>query len=88
MAAPARAKPKARATAPAVIPMLIGGEWRAAAETAEVRAPYRGEVVSHAPRSSLADLDAALSAALGYWLAARAAARSSIQPSWSMSIRP
>jgi acyl-CoA reductase-like NAD-dependent aldehyde dehydrogenase len=57
------AKSKVRPAAP-VIPMLIGGEWRAAVETTEVRDPYRGEVVSHAPRSSLADLDAALSAAV------------------------
>lgn len=46
------------------IPMLIGGEWRAPAETTEVRCPYRGEVVSYAPTSSLSDLDAALSAAV------------------------
>ena len=50
--------------APTQIPMLIGGEWRAASETYEVRDPYRGEVVSHAPRSSLAELDAALDAAV------------------------
>lgn len=50
---------------PAEIPMLIGGQWRAAAETYEVRDPYRGTVVSHAPRSSLADLDDALKAAVG-----------------------
>src|SRR3972149_4089645 len=46
------------------IPMLIGGEWRAASETYEVRDPYRGEAVSHAPRCTLAELDAALDAAV------------------------
>jgi acyl-CoA reductase-like NAD-dependent aldehyde dehydrogenase len=46
------------------IPMLIGGEWRAAAETYEVRDPYRGGVYEIAPRSTLADLDAALEAAV------------------------
>lgn len=50
--------------APAEIPMLIGGQWRAAAETYEVRDPYRGTVVSQAPRSSLTDLDDALKAAV------------------------
>jgi len=49
---------------PAEIPMLIGGEWRAASETYEVRDPYRNTVVSHAPRSLLADLDDALDAAV------------------------
>ena len=39
------------------IPMLIGGEWRAAAESYDVRDPYRGTVVAHAPRSTLGDLD-------------------------------
>ncbi len=58
-------KNSAAATAPTEIPMLIGGEWRAASESYEVRDPYRGEVVSHAPRSSLAELDAALDAAVG-----------------------
>ena len=56
-------KPSA-ATVPTEIPMLIGGEWRAAEETYEVRDPYRGTVVSHAPLSSLADLDDALKAAV------------------------
>jgi acyl-CoA reductase-like NAD-dependent aldehyde dehydrogenase len=44
--------------------MLIGGEWRTASETYEVRDPYRSTVVSHAPRSSQADLDDALNAAV------------------------
>lgn len=43
--------------------MLIGGEWHAAAATCKVRDPYRGTVVARAPRSSLAELDAALAAA-------------------------
>lgn len=46
------------------IPMLIGGAWRDAAHTDEVRDPYRGEVVALQPRSSLADLDDALDAAV------------------------
>jgi acyl-CoA reductase-like NAD-dependent aldehyde dehydrogenase len=57
----AKLKPEA---GPAEIPMLIGSEWRAASETYEVRDPYRNTVVSHAPRSSLADLDDALNAAV------------------------
>jgi acyl-CoA reductase-like NAD-dependent aldehyde dehydrogenase len=48
----------------AQIPMLIGGEWRAASQTYEVRDPYRNTVVAHAPRSSLRDLDDALNAAV------------------------
>jgi acyl-CoA reductase-like NAD-dependent aldehyde dehydrogenase len=55
----------AKATAPTVIPMLVGGQWISAAETAEVRDPYRGDVVALAPRSSNADLDKALTAAVG-----------------------
>jgi acyl-CoA reductase-like NAD-dependent aldehyde dehydrogenase len=51
-------------TGPIEIPMLIGGEWRAAAETYEVRDPYRNTVVARAPRSSLDDLDDALDAAV------------------------
>lgn len=46
------------------IPMLIGGEWRFAADAYEVVDPYRGEVVAIAPKSTPADLDAALSAAV------------------------
>jgi len=52
------------AAAPTMIPMLVGGESRAAAETYEVRDPYRGEVVARAPRSARVDLDAALDAAV------------------------
>lgn len=54
----------ASAAAPATISMLIGGEWRAAKETYEVRDPYRDAVVSVAPRSSLDDLNDALNAAV------------------------
>src|ERR1700738_4656497 len=50
--------------APAEFPMLIGGEWRMAAETYPVRDPYRNVVVANAPRSSLADLNDALDAAV------------------------
>jgi acyl-CoA reductase-like NAD-dependent aldehyde dehydrogenase len=50
--------------APTEIPMLIGGEWRAASETYQVHDPYRGGVVEIAPRSTLAELDAALTAAV------------------------
>ncbi len=46
------------------IPMLIGGEWRPAAETYAVRDPYRNSVIANAPRSCLADLDEALNAAV------------------------
>ena len=46
------------------IPMLIGGDWRDAVQVDEVRDPYRGEVVALQPRSSLADLDSALDAAV------------------------
>ena len=47
------------------IPMLIGGEWRSAAENYEVRDPYRNTVVANAPRSALNDLNDALDAAVG-----------------------
>ncbi len=49
---------------PLQIPMLIGGEWVATAESDDVRDPYRGEVIARSPRSSLKDLDAALDAAV------------------------
>jgi acyl-CoA reductase-like NAD-dependent aldehyde dehydrogenase len=55
------------------IPMLIGGEWRTAAESYEVRAPYRNMVVARAPRSALNDLDDALDAAVKAKAAAIAA---------------
>lgn len=60
------------ALTPPEIPMLVDGKWRAATETYEVRDPYRGALVAHAPRSSLADLDDALNAAVA--AKARAAA--------------
>jgi acyl-CoA reductase-like NAD-dependent aldehyde dehydrogenase len=44
--------------------MLIRGAWRPGSETYEVRDPYRGSVVSRAPRSSAQDLDDALNAAV------------------------
>jgi acyl-CoA reductase-like NAD-dependent aldehyde dehydrogenase len=50
--------------APIEIPMLIGGQWRAASETYEVRDPYRGTVYELAPRSTLTELDDALKAAV------------------------
>src|SRR5271169_853793 len=50
--------------APTEIPMLIGGQWRAASETYEVRDPYRGTVFELAPRSTLSELDDALKAAV------------------------
>jgi acyl-CoA reductase-like NAD-dependent aldehyde dehydrogenase len=57
------AKPTAEAGV-TEIPMLTGGEWRAAAESYEVRDPYRNTVVAKAPRSALTDLDDALDAAV------------------------
>jgi acyl-CoA reductase-like NAD-dependent aldehyde dehydrogenase len=57
------AKGEQRWTVP-TIPMLIGGEWREASETYDVTDPYRNTLVAKAPRSSLVDLDAALSAAV------------------------
>jgi acyl-CoA reductase-like NAD-dependent aldehyde dehydrogenase len=50
---------------PTQIPMLIGGQWLAASETYEVRDSYRGGVVAYAPRTTSAELDAALQAAVG-----------------------
>jgi len=58
------------------IPMLISGEWRAATETYEVRDPYRNTVVTHAPRSTLQDLDDALDAAV------RAKAKAAAMPAY------
>jgi acyl-CoA reductase-like NAD-dependent aldehyde dehydrogenase len=49
---------------PTRIPMLIGGEWRAASETYKVHDPYRGAVVALAPSSSANDLNDALDAAV------------------------
>jgi len=58
---PARSQSVDAAT---MIPMLIGGEWRAASATYEVRDPYRGTLVALAPASSARDLDDALQAAV------------------------
>lgn len=58
------AETSAAVAAPAEIPMLIGGEWRAARDVYAVRDPYRTTIVAHAPSSSLAELDAALNAAV------------------------
>ncbi len=44
--------------------MLIGGNWHSGEAQVDIRDPYRGNVVAQAPQSSLADLDAALSAAV------------------------
>lgn len=49
--------------APQRIRMLINGQWRDAENVEDVRNPYRGEVVAHAPISSQRDLDDALNAA-------------------------
>ena len=46
------------------IPMLINGQWREGADMDAVVDPYRGETVAHQPRSTQADLDAALDAAV------------------------
>src|SRR5262249_5912316 len=59
-----------RAMGTANLKMLIGGEWREGAETYDVRDPYRGEVVTKAPKSTRKDHDDALAAAT----AAKAAA--------------
>ncbi len=44
------------------VPMLIDGSWRCSSEEYKVTGPYRGAVVSTAPRSTPADLHEALSA--------------------------
>jgi acyl-CoA reductase-like NAD-dependent aldehyde dehydrogenase len=46
------------------IPMLIGGEWREGTTVDAVNDPYRNETVSYQPRSTLADLDDAVKAAV------------------------
>src|SRR5487761_2635729 len=60
----AAAKSVPQAATPFEIPMLVDGAWRRASETYEVRDPYRNEVVALAPRSTPADLDAALTSAV------------------------
>ena len=66
-------------TEPTEIPMLIGGEWRTASEAYEVRDPYRGTVVAHAPRPSMKDLDDALNAAV------KAKAKAAATPAYECS---
>jgi acyl-CoA reductase-like NAD-dependent aldehyde dehydrogenase len=51
-------------TAPPRLRMLIGGAWREGEDLRDIVDPYRGEVVARAPDTSLADLDAALAAAV------------------------
>ncbi|MCL4186664.1 MAG: aldehyde dehydrogenase family protein [Rhodobacteraceae bacterium] len=56
--------PTLSAFAPADVPMLIAGAWRPGQALSEVRDPFRGGIVSRAPCSTAADLDAALDAAV------------------------
>jgi len=49
---------------PVAAKALAGGNWLHPEQTVEIRDPYRGAVVGIAPISSLADLDAALNAAV------------------------
>ena len=51
--------------APALIRMLIGGQWRDAEQTFSVSDPYRKGVVALAPASGARDADDALAAAHG-----------------------
>lgn len=51
------------AAPPTRIRMRIGAEWRDAEAWQEVRDPYRGDVVAHAPLSTSRDCDDALAAA-------------------------
>lgn len=46
------------------VPMLIGGKWVPGEAMRDIVDPYRGGVVSRAPESSMAHLDAALDAAI------------------------
>jgi acyl-CoA reductase-like NAD-dependent aldehyde dehydrogenase len=55
--------PRAEA-APAIVPMLIGGQWREGRATSDVIDPYRGEPVARAPGSTQGDLNDALDAAV------------------------
>jgi acyl-CoA reductase-like NAD-dependent aldehyde dehydrogenase len=55
---------RSEAGEPEMVRMRIAGEWRDGSGCDEIRDPYRGEVVALAPRSTPADLDAALSAAV------------------------
>ena len=58
------ARSATEAGTPTQIRMLIGGEWRVASDTYEVRDPYRGSIFEIAPRSTLPELDDALAAAV------------------------
>jgi acyl-CoA reductase-like NAD-dependent aldehyde dehydrogenase len=58
------ARSATEAGSPRQIPMLIAGEWRVASDTYEVRDPYRGSIFEIAPRSTRAELDDALAAAV------------------------
>jgi acyl-CoA reductase-like NAD-dependent aldehyde dehydrogenase len=46
------------------VPMLIGGEWVSPVDTYDVFDPFRGSLVTTAPRSNQVELDRALSAAV------------------------
>ena len=48
----------------AAVPMLVGGEWRAAERASDIIDPYRGDVVARAPESTERDVDDALEAAV------------------------
>jgi acyl-CoA reductase-like NAD-dependent aldehyde dehydrogenase len=50
---------------PVAAKVLAGGLWREPERTAPIRDPFRGEIVGTVPVSSMADLDAALDAAVG-----------------------
>lgn len=49
---------------PENLPMRIGADWRDGASCYEVRDPYRGSAIAYCPQSTLADVDAALDAAV------------------------
>jgi acyl-CoA reductase-like NAD-dependent aldehyde dehydrogenase len=53
-----------RTFAPVAARALIGGEWRTPVRTAEIRDPYRGEVVGTVPVSTPSDVEAAVAAAV------------------------
>jgi acyl-CoA reductase-like NAD-dependent aldehyde dehydrogenase len=64
------------AFAPVAARTLIGGEWRAASRTVEVRDPYRGDVVGTAPVCTPADVESAVAAA------AQASAKAAAMPAY------
>jgi acyl-CoA reductase-like NAD-dependent aldehyde dehydrogenase len=49
---------------PVAARVLAGGGWREPERTVQIRDPFRGEIVGTAPVASMADLDAALGAAV------------------------